>query len=141
MLEDENTASAGKEKILTLPFVLFAGIPILLAVLAVAGVIYWRWDADHNRGHHYGYWGQFNRTKNALKSLPGVRITKSLANEDITLEEFGFNIEVEGKPVLLRFGESDPIRKLKGDDLVAALSERIQAQKNTEVPSEAYDKL
>ena len=47
-------------------------------------------------------------------------------NKDITLEEFGFSVSQNGKTIRLDFGETNPVRKLKGDKLNAALKTMIQ---------------
>lgn len=86
---------------------------------------YWAWDSGLNRGFHYGYWGTLNRISAALESLPGVDVHHAGGNEDITLEEMWFRLVVFGDPVDLFFREDDPIRRLKGAALQAALQQRI----------------
>ena len=63
-----------------------------LAALIAACVLGYRWDASINRGHTWGYWGEFNTISNSLAKLPGVNITAPWYNADVTLEEFGFDV-------------------------------------------------
>jgi hypothetical protein len=99
-----------------------------LAALIAAFVLGYRWDAATNRGHTWGYWGEFNTVSNCLAKLPGVTITAPWYNADVTLEEFGFNVGVQGHQVKLAFGEKDPIRSLSGERLQKALMEQIGKQ-------------
>jgi hypothetical protein len=67
--------------------------------------------------------------RHALDRIPGVTITRSWANDDITLEEFGFDITTSGGRVLdLGFSESDPARGLSGKQLSNALTARIERE-------------
>jgi sugar phosphate permease len=34
----------------------------------------YKWDSSKNRGAEFGYWGDFNRTSNALASIQGISI-------------------------------------------------------------------
>ncbi len=88
----------------------------------------YRWDSSRNRGSEYGYYGEFNRVSNALAAVPGVTVTQSWHNLDVTLEEFGFGLTVTGQPVRLHFGETDPIRNMRRADAVAALQTQIAAE-------------
>lgn len=101
----------------------------LVFVILVAFIGGYFWDSAHNRGSQFGYYGEFNRTKNALASIPEVMITKEWHNSDITLEEFGFNITATGQRIRLYFGETDPIRELSRDAAVAALKKRIETER------------
>ena len=49
-------------------------------------------------------------------------------NADVTLEEFGFDILVQGRQVKLAFGERDPVRSLSGHRLERALMEMIRKE-------------
>ncbi len=92
-----------------------------------AGTI-WGFDSSCNRGWDFGYWGDFNRVKEALEDLSGGRVVKDWSNPDIVLEEFGFEVETTpGKRIDLNFSESDPIRHLRGKRLHDALRHRLRA--------------
>jgi hypothetical protein len=70
----------------------------LLLILTVP-IVYLGWyllDSSTNRGWHFGYYGQYNRTRSALASLPGVSITRGGFNPDISLEEFDFEVRFDG---------------------------------------------
>jgi hypothetical protein len=104
-------------------------IVVLTAVLfVVAFALFYRWDSAQNRGSEHGYYGEFNRVSNALATIPGVTITQSWHNLDVTLEEFGFGFTFGGHPVRLYFGESDPIRTMSRKDLLVALLKRIETE-------------
>ncbi len=103
---------------------------LLVTVLAVAlilmvVIVWYRWDSTRNRGIEFGYYGEFNRVSNALASIPNVKVTESWHNLDVTLEEFGFDINIAGHAMHLAFGETDSIRKMSHDEMVAALKTRI----------------
>ena len=111
----------------------FALVGIMaLAALVAAFVLGYRWDAATNRGHTWGYWGEFNTVSNSLAKLPGVTITAPWYNADVTLEEFGFDVVVQGHQVKLAFGEKDPIRSLSRERLQKALTEQIGKQSSNE---------
>ncbi len=102
---------------------------ILGSCCLLIGLIGWyQWDSAQNRGSTFGYYGQYNRVSNALASVPRVTITSGWHNHDVTLEEFGFDIRVAGKPVRLLFSETDPIRRMNRDGAISALQLRIQAE-------------
>jgi len=125
-------APGKKKTVFAIILGVLVGTPVIVVLLFFGSLAYWRWDSDHNRGHHHGYWGEFNRITDALTSLPGVTIEKSWANEDVTLEEFGFTIQVSSQAVSLEFGETDPIRGMKGKQLSEALSRKIEERKSTQ---------
>jgi len=82
-----------------------------------------------NDGRESGYYGDFNRVSNALVSIPGVTVTNSWMNRDITLEEFGFDITTaSGEAVHFGIGERDPLRKMSRPELVEALKREIAQQ-------------
>ena len=105
---------------------------ILLALMVMVGVMlmlifYYRWDSGRNRGHTYGYFGEFNTVSNALAKINGVTIQSSWHNADVTLEEFGFDYATaDGRVRKISFGEKSPIRVLAGDKLDDALIQEIQ---------------
>lgn len=103
-----------------------AMIAVVIAFLG-AGTI-WGFDSSCNRGWDFGYWGDFNRVKEALEDLSGGRVVKDWSNPDIVLEEFGFEVETTpDKRIDLNFSESDPIRHLRGKRLHDALRHRLGA--------------
>ncbi len=88
----------------------------------------YQWDSAQNHGNTFGYYGEYNGVSNALASIPGVTVTGGWHNHDVTLEEFGFDIRVAGKPVRLLFSETDPIRRMKRDAAISALQLRIKPE-------------
>jgi hypothetical protein len=103
-----------------------------VAVICVGFVVWYRWDSGRNHGYQFGYYGEFNRVSNALTAIPGITITQSWHNCDVTLEEFGFTATMgSGEPARIAVGEHDRIRSLSGDALVQALKTEIQTQAQT----------
>ena len=109
-------------------------IGILILLVALIGFIGWyRWDSGRNRGYEFGYWGSFNRISNAMTRLPGISIVNSGHNADVTLEEFGFDIRNRaGRTLHIWFMEGDPIRRLSGERLTKALTERIEKESSNQ---------
>ena len=104
----------------------FIGMPIILILLFWGTVNYWKWDENQNRGYHHGYWGEYNRIRDALTLMAAGTAQQIYLNKDITLEEFGFSVVQSGIAIRLDFGETDSVRKLKGDKLIEALKTMIQ---------------
>src|SRR6266404_1105743 len=103
-----------------------------VVVLFVGFILWYRWDSGTNHGYRFGYYGDFDRVSNALASIPGITVTQTWANRDVTLEEFGFVATIRsGEPVRIAVGERDRIRSLSGETLVQALKTEIQTQAQT----------
>ena len=103
-----------------------------LTFLVVGLLFGCHWDAAKNRGHTWGYWGEFNTVSNALNTIPGVTILTPWCHTDVSLEEFGFNILVHGRQVELAFSETNPTRSLSGRKLRNALSELIEKKSSSQ---------
>lgn len=108
------------------------GIVALLILVALGTLAVYRvhkfltWEHKNGRWYHYGYWDEYLNISNALATLPGVYILGTWCNEDLTLEEFGFYLKVDGtESIHIDFSEDDRTRSLTGEKLVAALRERI----------------
>ena len=110
----------------------------MLLGVAFWGFVGWYcWDSSENRDFEFGYFGDFNRVGHALVRIPGVTVTRNWANEDITLEEFGYGITtIGGQPLDLSFGESDPMRDMSGQKLTRALTARIQQESQSKGPQQ-----
>jgi hypothetical protein len=107
----------------------------LLAAVLVAFVLWYRWDSGQNHGWSFGYYGEFNTVSNALASSPGVQIVSSGYNADITLEEFVFTVRTsERKEVKVWFNEGDPVRRMTGPELTAALRAKIERESSNQQP-------
>jgi len=88
---------------------ILSSVCVLAFVFAVGFIPWYSWDRSRNRGHTWGYWGEFNTVSNTLAQLPGVIIIKVYCNRDLTLEEFGFDILTAEKQKLhIGFDENDP---------------------------------
>ncbi len=82
-----------------------------------------------NDGREVGYYRDFNRVSNALASIPGIVVTNFFMNRDITLEEFGFEAtNAAGKPIRIKVGERDPLRRMARSTLVEALTKEVERQ-------------
>jgi hypothetical protein len=98
-------------------------------ILAIVVIIFWyRWDSGTNHSLKFGYYGEFNTVSNTLARLPGVHIVNSGYNADVSLEEFGFEIEARGRPLKLFFSEKNPIRGMSGAELEEALSDFVEKE-------------
>ena len=96
-----------------------------LIIAGAFGVYYY--DLSKNRGYSFGYYGDFNRTKTYLSSVPGVEITSGGYNPDMFLEEFEFTLIYEGEEILLSFGEQDDVRNMPKKEAVVVLTEMVKA--------------
>lgn len=103
-------------------------IVFTVLILPAAVIIWYRWDSGTNRGHEFGYYGEFNRVSNAVASIPGIVVTSAWYNGDITLEEFGFSLSVTGRPVSLDFSETDPVREMSRGAAARELTTRIKKE-------------
>jgi hypothetical protein len=99
-------------------------------IVAFCFIGFYRWDSAVNRGWNRGYWGEFNRTSNALSSISGVKIVKQWHNLDVTLEEFGFEIETNGRTIRLSIGESDAVRRMPYQKAFTRLQTLIEQEMN-----------
>lgn len=110
-----------------------ATVLAVVMIAFVAFIAWYRWDSGQNRGYTFGYYGVFNTVDRALSEIPGVTVTGSDGNEDITFEEFVFNIKTaDGKQISLWFGEQDPIRKMSGEQLTKALINKIEGESSND---------
>lgn len=99
-----------------------------MIVIVLGGIGFYRWDSGVNRGLRFGYWGEFNRRREALASIPGVTITGSAHNLDVSLEEFSFDVKTNGRSVKLFFGETDRVRTLSRTEAVRHLERLIHEE-------------
>ena len=106
---------------------------IVLMIALVAFIGWYQWDSGQNRGYTFGYYGEFNTVGRALSEIPGVSVIGSGGNEDVTFEEFVFNIKTaNGKEISLWFGEQDTIRKMSGERLIKALIDKIEGESSND---------
>ncbi len=99
-----------------------------ILIFAFCLLALYQWDASANRGRKFGYWGEYNRTSDALSVIPGAKIVKRWHNLDVSLEEFGFEIETNGHSIHLFFAETDAIRTMSGTDAIIRLQTLIQTE-------------
>ena len=117
---------------------IFIGTPIILLLLLWGTVNYWEWDQNQNHGNHHGYWGEYNRIRDALTLIAAEPVQQIFLNKDITLEEFGFSVPQNGKSIRLDFDETNPVRRLKGDKLIDALKTMIQDKMSVQQAGPGY---
>jgi hypothetical protein len=104
----------------------FLAILAVLVGAIVALISYHSWDSAKNRGYSFGYYGEFNTVSNALARINDVTILNSWHNADVSLEEFLFEIRTADGPTnRIFFSETNPIRKMSGKQLEAALIAEI----------------
>ena len=111
---------------------------VILGIFFVPVGLYglYRWDSARNRGSEFGYWGEFNRTKNSLASIPGVTLTHKWHNLDVTLEGIGFGLTTNGRQVNIFIRESDAVRTLSRKRAIPLLKDMIARELTNPVPSE-----
>lgn len=102
-----------------------------MIVVPLGLISYYKWDSSVNRGSEFGYWGDFNRTSNALSSIPGLTIIRSWGNNDITLEEFSFDFKINDLKGHLFFEDHSPIRNMPRWKAQTLLQERVAHGRNS----------
>jgi hypothetical protein len=100
---------------------LMLALPLVALAIPAAFVGAYELDRCWNRGSEFGYYGEFNHVRKALVTIPGVRITNEWQNQDISLEEFGFDLMVDGRPVRLYVAENEAVRRMSRDSAVVDL--------------------
>jgi len=106
---------------------------ILFAVTVTAGTVFicwsvWFWInlALPNYGWEFGYYGQFNRVKHVIEDMPRVQIVDHWVHEDISLEDFGYTLMVDGgRKVNVNFYDGTPEKSERSKSKLRAI---IQAQ-------------
>lgn len=108
-------------------------LSLSLAVLAPAAlaVVWCLWQLGRfgNWGLESGYYGQFNRVRHAIETMPHVEITNAWMHEDVTLEDFGFYLLVDGsREVRVDVFEGSPQMKERNRDRIREyVEQRIAA--------------
>jgi len=98
----------------------FAAVLLMCCVLGIVWLwLMWEIGELGNWGLESGYYGQFNRVKNVLETMPNVQITNSWQHHDITLEDFGFFLVVDGsRSARVDFWENSPQMKLRDKEQI-----------------------
>jgi hypothetical protein len=99
-------------------------------IVAIIGVVrlwlMWGLGEFGNWGLESGHYGQFNRVKHVLEDMPHVRITNDWRHHDIALEDFGFDLVVDGdRSIRVDFLENSPQMKMRDK---ARIREYIEEQ-------------
>jgi hypothetical protein len=82
-----------------------------LVVMMLAIMAGWLWLNLNipDQGWEFGYYGQFNRVKHVIEDMPDATITNHWQHKDISLEDFGFTLVLDGgSQVDLTFSENSP---------------------------------
>lgn len=101
-----------------------------LAALAAAGAgtLWLLWDVGclGHPGLAFGYYGQFNRVRHILTDMPTVQVTNQWMHRDVTLEDFGFGLLVNGtSSVRLDFLENSPQMKERNPERLRASIDHV----------------
>ena len=101
-------------------------LAILVAVLAVAFLwLLWELGRFGNWDVEFGYYGHFNRVKHVLEEMPNVAITNDWQHHDVTLEDFGFYLVVDGEQsVQINFHENSPEMKMRNKSRIRDFIEK-----------------
>ena len=82
-------------------------------------------------GYEFGYYGQYNRIRHVIESLPNVKIESAWEHDDLAMEDFGFKLSTPSGEVNVSFGEGDPASMyyVTNKDVIRAwLTQQIEAQ-------------
>jgi len=89
-------------------------LSLMVLVPVVVAVLWFLWEFGRfgNWGLESGYYGQFNRARHVIEAMSNVEITNSWMHEDISLEDFGFFLVVNGtNQIRVDFWEGSPQMK------------------------------
>lgn len=85
-------------------------------LLLAAGFWVWNYAPIKDAAIEFGYYGRFHKAQRVISEIPGARILDSWTHEDISLEDFGFTISLEGEePKRVDFLDGTPVKEY-GDD-------------------------
>ena len=109
-----------------------------LVMIAALGVlmlwIAWQYgnlfpDGDRESG----YYGRFNRVKHVIQTMPNVQVTNQWQHKDVTLEDFGFFLLVDGtNSVRVDFWEGSAQMKERNKDRIRAfIQNKIEEARTT----------
>ena len=100
---------------------LLALLPFALFVLWLG----WQWGSFPDYGVESGYYGQFNRVRHVLEDMPNVTIVDHWQHQDISLEDFGFALMVEGtQNVNVTFSENSPQMRMRSKQKIRSSSRK-----------------
>ena len=117
-------------KIILGVFAAIVGILILVFAIAFISVVI---PPGENTGKESGYYGEFNRILYSLERMTNITVVDSWMNKDITLEEMSFTLQTDqGQQFKISFGERNPIRKLKKQELDNALRTMIEEERSVQ---------
>lgn len=73
-------------------------LSLLVLLPFAAGALWFAWElgAWGDGGWESGYYGQYNRVKHVIEEMPRLQITNTWKHHDVTLEDFGFFVLVDG---------------------------------------------
>ena len=105
-------------------FLKFFGI--IAAILAVVWLwLLWELGQFGNWNVEFGYYGQFNRVRHVLETMPNVEIVDNWQHHDITLEDFAFSLLVDGtQTTQVTFSENSPQMKMRDKSRIREFIEK-----------------
>ena len=114
-----------------------------LFVLVLAGLIVllaaWQFGGLPDYGWESGYYAQYNRVKHVIESMPNVRIVDHWQHRDLTLEDFGFTLMVDGtREVTISVHDGSPqMAETRKDMVRKVIQMQIDANQPGTKPSAA----
>jgi len=73
---------------------------VFAAALASLGLfaiyLFQPYVGSENSDSEFGYYGQYNRVKHILEAMPNIMIVARWRHDDLTLEDFGFTLLMDG---------------------------------------------
>ena len=112
------------------------GLTVFALGLVGLWALYTAWEVGifPDCGLEIGYYGQYNRVKHVIESMPNVRIVDHWQHHDMSLEDFGFTLVVDGtRKVRVDLHEGSSEMKERNKD---RLREFIQRQIDSNQPVE-----
>ena len=86
-------------------------------------------------GVESGYYGQFNRAKHVIQEMPNVSIVDHWQHEDVSLEDFGFTLMVDGnRKVGVTFSENSPQMRMRNKKKIREFIQKETDSKAFSVP-------
>lgn len=119
-------------------FILILGVVLLTAALLLYGI-----DRENNFGFEFGYYGQFNRFKGVIETIPNVEIVETWQHHDVSLEDFRFFLLIDGeRKFQLNIYENNPIKKERSKAKIKAYIEQaINQQRSIMNGEDINDKI
>jgi hypothetical protein len=123
-------------------FKVVLALPALVAVVVIGMVGWIILDLSlPNYGWEFGNYGQFNRVQHVIEDMPNVSIVDHWQHQDVSLEDFGFTLMVDGnRKVGVTFSENSHQMRLRNKKKIKEfIQKEMDSNKNLEHISNSAD--